>query len=135
MFRIYLIIFIIHHRVVVVSSEKYRNERQPYDAGGVHGEANIFSFIEVWGNFPGLDSVDCTEDDEDHVVDQGEYQGEGGDATCLDSTEVDDDIDKLILDMTDQDGIVIVTWDALPDCTCKWPLCRETPAPATQSLQ
>ena len=70
----------------MVSPEEYRDEGQPDDAGGVHGEPDVFCFIEVWWNLPGLDSVDSAEDDEEHVVDEGGDEGEGWDTTGLQGT-------------------------------------------------
>ena len=74
------------YRVIVVCPEENRYKSQPDYAGGVHGEPDILGFIEVWRNLPCLDRVDRAEEDEDHVVDEGGDEGEGGHSAGLDST-------------------------------------------------
>ena len=72
----------------MVCSKEDGDECQPDNASRVHCEPNVLCLIEVGRNLPGLDSVDGAEEDEDHVVDQGQDQGEGGHSTSLNSTEI-----------------------------------------------
>ena len=71
----------------MVGSKEDGDECQPDNASGVHREPNVLCLIEVGWNLPGLDGVDGAQEDEDHVVDQGQDQGEGGHTTSLNSTE------------------------------------------------
>ena len=41
-----------------------------------------------WKDQPGLEGVDCAEEDEDDVVDQGDDDRHKGHATCLESTAI-----------------------------------------------
>ena len=70
----------------MVGPEEDGYEGEPDDAGGVHGEADVLGLVEVGGDLPGLDGVDGAEEDEDHVVDKGGDEGEGGHSAGLDST-------------------------------------------------
>ena len=38
--------------IIVVCSKEYWNKRQPDDACGVHGESDVFRFVEILWNFP-----------------------------------------------------------------------------------
>lgn len=71
-------ISVVTHFVIVVCPKVNRNKSQPNDAGGVHGEPDVLGLVEVFGNFASFESVQSAEDDEDHVVDKGHHQGEGG---------------------------------------------------------
>lgn len=44
------------------------NKWQPYDAGGVHGEADEFALIKAGWYLPSEDCIYSTYDDEKHVV-------------------------------------------------------------------
>lgn len=46
------------------------HERQPHDAGGVHGKADRLSFIEGLGHTPALDGVDGAGDHQHDAVAQ-----------------------------------------------------------------
>ena len=50
------------------------DEGEPDDAGGVHREPDKLRLIEVLGDLPGLDGVDCADGDEDHAVDLPSFQ-------------------------------------------------------------
>ena len=43
----------------------------------------LLGLIEVLWNLPGLEGVYCAEDDEEHVVEEGHDDGEGGDGAGL----------------------------------------------------
>ena len=76
------------HRVVMVGSKEYRYECQPDDASGVHGEPDVLGLVEIGGDLPGLDGVHSAQEDQDHVIHQGQDQGEGGHAARLNSAEI-----------------------------------------------
>ena len=59
-----------HPKPVVTAShaEEDRHEREPDDAYGVHGEADVFGFVEVLRDASCFDCVERTGDDQDHVV-------------------------------------------------------------------
>lgn len=71
----------------MVGSKEDWDKSQPDNAGGVHCETNVLCLIEVGRNLPGLDGIDCAQEDQDHVVDQGQDQGEGCYTACLNSTK------------------------------------------------
>ena len=52
----------------VAGAEVERDEGEPDDAGGVHGEPDKLRLVEVFGNLSGLDGVDCAHCDENHTV-------------------------------------------------------------------
>ena len=52
----------------VAGAEVERDEGEPDDAGGVHGEPDELRLVEVLGNLPGLNGVDCAHCDENHAV-------------------------------------------------------------------
>ena len=58
----------------VAGAEVERDEGEPDDAGGVHGEPDKLRLVEVLGHLPGLDGVDRADSDEDHAVDLASYQ-------------------------------------------------------------
>ena len=74
--------------VVVPSSEEDWDESEPDDAGAVHGEADVLGLVEVLRDLPGLESVPGAQEDEGHVVDEGENEGHCRDAAGLDSHHV-----------------------------------------------
>lgn len=45
------------HSVVTGCHVKYREERQPDDAGGIHGEAYELGFIEVFRTLPCFEGI------------------------------------------------------------------------------
>lgn len=47
------------YRVVIVGTEVDGKKGQPYDAGRVHGESNVFSFVEVLWDLSRLERVPC----------------------------------------------------------------------------
>ena len=57
------------HLMRVGGAEVEGDEGEPDDAGGVHCEPDKLRLIEVLGDLPGLDGVDCADGDEDHAVD------------------------------------------------------------------
>ena len=60
----------------VERAEVDRDEGQPDDAGGVHGEADELALVKVLRDLPGLDGVHGADDDEEDVVDEGDEEGE-----------------------------------------------------------
>lgn len=68
--------------VVVVGAEVDGHEGQPDDARGVHGEADVFGLVEVLRDLAGLERVQSTHQDQEHVVDEGHHQRERGHAAC-----------------------------------------------------
>ena len=68
----------IGYLIVVISTEIDGYEGQPYDAGAVHGEADVLGFVKVLGYFTSLEGVERAEADEDHVVEQREHQRKVG---------------------------------------------------------
>ena len=69
--------------IIIPSSEKDWDECKPNDACAVHGEADVLGLVEVLRDLSGLEGVPGAEEDEDHVVDEGEDQRDGGDAAGL----------------------------------------------------
>lgn len=56
---------------LVVAAKVDWHERQPDDARGVHGEGDVFGFVEVGRDVAGLEGVICAAHDEQAVVAQG----------------------------------------------------------------
>ena len=50
--------------------EIYRDEGEPDDARGIHGEGDVLGLVEVSRDVSRLESIHCTQGDEDHVVEQ-----------------------------------------------------------------
>lgn len=57
--------------VVVISSEVDGDKGEPYDARGVHGEADVLGLVKVLRDFARFECVEGAEDDEEHVVEEG----------------------------------------------------------------
>jgi hypothetical protein len=62
--------------VVVLSAEKYWNEREPDDASAVHGESNVFGLVEVLRDLSRFERVPRAEEDKDHVVHEADEDAE-----------------------------------------------------------
>ena len=62
------------HLMRVCCAKVEGDEGEPGDAGGVHREPDKLRLIEVLGDLPGLDGVDCADGDEDHAVDLPSFQ-------------------------------------------------------------
>ena len=62
------------HLMRVGRAEVERDEGEPDDAGGVHCEPDKLRLVEVLGDLPGLDGVNCADGDEDHAVDLRSFQ-------------------------------------------------------------
>lgn len=60
--------------VRVPGTKVYRDERQPYDAGCVHGEADELALVEVLRYFPRLHRVHGRDQDQQRVVQLGEKE-------------------------------------------------------------
>ncbi len=69
--------------IIVSSSEEYWNKSQPDDAGAVHGESDVLCLVEVFRNFSRLESVPRAQEDQDHVVDQRQDEGDGRNSAGL----------------------------------------------------
>jgi len=57
-----------------VRAEVNGNKGEPDDAGGVHGETDVFGLVEILGNFARLDGVHRADDDQQHVVDERQQE-------------------------------------------------------------
>lgn len=55
---------------LVVAPKVNGHKSQPNDAGGVHGEGDIFGLIEVGGHIAGLEGIVGTAHDEESIVAQ-----------------------------------------------------------------
>ena len=60
---------------IIPRSEIDRHKGEPDDTGGVHGEPDELGFVEVLGDLPCFDGVDCTGGDEEHVVEERDEEG------------------------------------------------------------
>lgn len=54
--------------VIVIRSKVDGDESEPHDAGGVHGESNVFGFVEIFRYFTRFEGVKGAQDNEQHVV-------------------------------------------------------------------
>lgn len=59
-----------HRDDLVVAAEVDRHERQPDDARGVHGEGDVFGFVEIGGYVACLEGVVSAAHDQEAVVSQ-----------------------------------------------------------------
>ena len=51
---------LVFHLVIVVGAKEDGDEGKPDDAGGIHGESNVFRFVEILRDFPRFEGVYCT---------------------------------------------------------------------------
>ena len=69
-------LLIISNLVIVLGAEEDGDEREPDDAGAVHGEADVLGLVEVLGDLARLEGVPRAQEDEHHVVAQAEQDAE-----------------------------------------------------------
>ena len=50
------------------SSKVDRNKGKPYNTSCVHGKSDKFRLVEVLRNFASLESVNCADENQNHVV-------------------------------------------------------------------
>lgn len=62
--------------VIVVGAEVDGHEGQPDDARRIHGEADVLGLVEVLRDLAGLERVQGTHQDQEHVVDERHHQRE-----------------------------------------------------------
>ena len=74
----------------MISAKKYRDEGEPHNTGGVHGEPDVFCLVEVGRNLPCFHSIDGAKENKDHVVDERHDERECGDAAGLNSAETEE---------------------------------------------
>ena len=70
-------LLIISNLVIVLGAEEDGDEREPDDAGAVHGEADVLGLVEVLGDLARLEGVPRAQEDEHHVVAQAQKDAEG----------------------------------------------------------
>ena len=68
------------HLVLVSRRHVDGHERQPHDARAVHGEADVLGLVEVLRDLARLEGVPGAEDDEHHVVAEGDHLRQAADA-------------------------------------------------------
>ena len=65
-----------------MGNEINRDKRQPNYTSAVHGEPDVFGFVEILGYFASFESVYCTKNNQDYVISLGYHERHIGDAAC-----------------------------------------------------